>query len=207
MIRLPRRPAFASDFRPGMPPAHTARARRRFAAMLREATAVVDRLPEPGESLHFLLSGTYDLATMLGYLVTSRNVPCLEMVLATLAFSSRNTHELCGLVDAGAVVKLSLLCSDFHAKHSPTEYAEAVQEFGKRGLPLAVARCHAKIAALHFADGMKLALETSANLRTNSNVEAATLFNDPGVWEFHRAWIGAKHHEWEVKQSTGDAAR
>src|SRR5262245_47465979 len=198
MIRLPKRPSFLGSGAPGVPHAHTARARRRFAAMLREASAIVDRLPEPGESLHFLLSGSYDLATMLGYLVTGRPVPCLEMMLSTLAFSSRNTHELMGLVDASAVVKLSLLCSDFHAKHSRPEFTEAVAEFGKRGLRIAVARVHAKIATLHFADGMKLALETSANLRTNSNIEAATLFNDPGVWEFHRNWIAEKHREWEV---------
>src|SRR5437763_1073039 len=77
---------------PGVPAAHPARARRRFAAMLREASAIVDKLPQPGESLHFLLSGTYDLATLLGYLITSRPAPCREVRLATLAFSSRNTH-------------------------------------------------------------------------------------------------------------------
>lgn len=201
MIRLPKRPTFAGASNPRVPQAHTARARRRFAAMLREATAIVDHLPEPGESLHFLLSGTYDLATMLGYLITSRGVQCINMRLATLAFSSRNTHELMGLVDTGTVAKVSLLCSDFHAKHSPTEYAEAVRVFQARGMRVCAPRSHCKIATMQFADGLKLTMETSANLRTNNNIEQATLFNDAELHDWHAQWLDEKHREWEIHQS------
>jgi hypothetical protein len=192
-IRLPRKPSFIGTTAPSTPAPLTARARRRFAAMLKEASAILDHLPEPGESLHFLLSGTYDLTTMLGYLVTSYGAKCVEMRIATLAFSSRNTAELMRLVDSGIVGKLSLLASDFHRKHSPAEWAEAVQEFGKRGLRISAPRSHCKVVTMLFADGVKLALETSANARTNNNTEQATLFNDASVHDYHAAWIDQAH--------------
>src|SRR5947209_5715594 len=116
MFRLPRRPSFTGHAGPGVPPAHTARARRRYAAMLRESADVLAHLPGPGESLHALMTGLYDFLTLVGHVITHQPVPCAELRIATLAFSSRNTAEIAQLLDAGAVKRVSLLCSDFFAK-------------------------------------------------------------------------------------------
>src|SRR5262245_42509443 len=116
MIRLPKRPSFRGTAGPGVPAAHTARARRRYMAMLRESADILARLPGPGESLHALMTGLFDFCTLLGHVVTRHPTPCARLRIATLAFSSRNTAELMQLHDGGAVRSLSLLCSDFFAK-------------------------------------------------------------------------------------------
>src|SRR5437764_134824 len=151
MIRLPRRPTFAVKAGPGTPPAFTAKARRRYAAMLRESADILAHLPGPGESLHALMTGLYDFMTLVGHVITHHPAPCAELRVATLAFSGRNTHEIAQLFDSGAVQSVSLLCSDFFAKHNKAEFAEAVREFQARGMLIAAPRSHAKVTCLHFA--------------------------------------------------------
>src|SRR3954451_7189789 len=99
MIRLPRRPSFAASPAPGAPAAFTAKARRRYAAMLRESADILAHLPGPGESLHALMTGLYDFLTLVGHVITHRTAPCAQLRIATLAFSSRNTHEILQLLD------------------------------------------------------------------------------------------------------------
>jgi hypothetical protein len=201
VFRLPRRPRFTGHTAAGVPAAHTARARRRYAAMLRESADILAHLPAPGESLHALMTGLYDFLTLVGHVITHHPAPCAELRIATLAFSSRNTHEIAQLLDAGAVARVSLLCSDFFAKHNKAEFAEAVREFQARGMASAAPRSHAKVTCLHFADGGKLVFEGSANLRTNGNLEQFALFNDPGLHDWHAAWIDEKHRAWQSDQS------
>src|SRR5437764_3175302 len=122
MIRLPKRPSFTGHAAGGLPAAHTAKARRRYAAMLRESADILAHLPGPGESLHALMTGLYDFMTLVGHVITHHPAPCAELRIATLAFSSRNTHEITQLVDAGAVKSVSLLCSDFFSKHNKPEW-------------------------------------------------------------------------------------
>ncbi len=206
MFRLPKRPTFARGGAPGMPAAHTARARRRYAAMLRESAEILAHLPGPGESLHALMTGTYDFLTLVGHAITHQPAPCAELRIATLAFSSRNTAEIVQLLDAGAVNRVSLLCSDFFAKHNKAEFTEAVREYTQRGQAIAAPRCHAKVTCLHFADGAKLVFEGSANLRTNGNIEQFALINDAGLHDWHAAWIDGKHREWQSDQSRSSQA-
>src|SRR5438045_3193536 len=158
-MRMPRRPTFSGPAASGVPAARTARARRRYAAMLRESVDILAHLPGPGESLHALMTGLYDFLTLVGHVITNRPAPCAQLRIATLAFSSRNTAEMVQLLVAGAVARVSLLCSDFFAKHNKAEFAEAVREFTERGQAIAAPRSHAKVTCLHFADGGKLVFE------------------------------------------------
>jgi hypothetical protein len=201
VIRLPRRPTFTGRAGPGVPPAFTAKARRRYQAMLRESADILAHLPGPGESLHALMTGTYDFMTLAGHVIMARPVPCARLRLATLAFSGRNTAEIVQLLDGGAVQAVSLLCSDFFAKHNRAEFTEAVREFQARGMAIAAPRCHAKVTCLEFTDGLKLVFEGSANLRTNGNVEQFALFNDPELHNWHSAWIDEAHRVWASEQS------
>jgi hypothetical protein len=205
VFRLPKRPSFTGGGGPGVPRAHTAKARRRYAAMLRESADILAHLPGPGESLHALMTGLYDFLTLVGHVITHHAAPCAELRIATLAFSSRNTHEITQLVDSGAVQRVSLLCSDFFAKHNKAEFTEAVRELQARGMPIAAPRSHAKVTCLHFADGGKLVFEGSANLRTNGNLEQFALFNDAALHDWHAAWIDGKHREWEIDQAGSPA--
>lgn len=182
-----RRPVF------GAAPAHGTRAKavklaRRRVVMLAEASAVLAHLPGPGESLHAIMTGRYGLAHLLTALL-GRLGACERMRVATLAFSEGNVGELCLALDSGAILALSLLCSDFFKDHSQRQYARAAEELGKRGQKLASGRNHCKVVTMQFAGGARYALEGSANLRSNSNREQFCLVHDAGLHDFHAEWI------------------
>jgi hypothetical protein len=173
----------------------------RRTAQLKRAAEVVPNLPGPGESLHTLLTGYFDFALVLTCVIRSRPVPCDHARVATLSFGGKNVQEMAGWLDGGLVRRLTLLCSDFMEKASPREYRGAVAELAdQRAQTVGSARCHAKVVCLAFADGLRLVFEGSANLRTNRNMENLCVVNDPGLHDWHAAWIDAKVREHEIDQ-------
>jgi hypothetical protein len=215
MLFEPPKPiAFTTGF-PGLPaadrPASAGEARRRARdfraslrrkAQLRAAAEVLPHLPGPGESVHTLLTGTFDFALVLTCVIQARPEPCEHLRVTTLAFSRRNTQELARLLDGGKVQRLTLLTSDFHARSNRSLYRGAVEELTtQRKQTVASARCHAKVCCLAFAGGLRLVFEGSANLRTNKNWEQMTAINDADLHDWHAAWIDAKVREHEVNQS------
>ena len=71
-----------------VPDPHLARATARRTAQLAEAAAVVDVLPGPGESLHALMTGRYDLLTLAVAIIGKLGVVS-DLHIATLAYSNR----------------------------------------------------------------------------------------------------------------------
>jgi hypothetical protein len=187
-----------------LPQSHLARADARRTAALAEAAAVLGVLPRPGESLHALMTGRYDLLdTAAAIMAQVGTVETLR--LATLAYSRRNLTELVRLLDTGAVRRLVLVCSSFFRDHNGDLWERTLEEFRQRGQRAAAARNHCKVITFAFADGTRLALEGSANLRTNSNQEQFALFNDGGLHDFHAAWIDdmVSRHEGEQADDPG----
>jgi hypothetical protein len=70
----------------------------------------------------------------------------------------------------------------------------------QRGQVAGSACCHAKLVTLAFADGLRLVFEGAANLCTNRNMENLCVVNDPGLHDWHAAWIGRKVREHEIDQ-------
>src|SRR5438067_1664343 len=161
MLIDPRPLAFTTGF-PGLPegkPSRQSRHRQaaefraslRRKAQLRAAAEVVPHLPGAGESVHTLLTGSFDFMLVLTAVIQSRPSPCEHLRITTLAFSRRNTQELCRLLDAHKVKRLTLLTSDFMAKSNAAIYQGAVEELATtRGQTVASARCHAKVVCLSF---------------------------------------------------------
>jgi hypothetical protein len=169
------------------------KARLRRTAQLRAAADVLPHLPGPGESVHTLLTGTFDFMLVLTCVIQQRPARCDHLRVTTLAFSRRNVQELAKLLDANLVGRLTLLSSDFHAKSNRSLYDGAVTELATaRGQRVASSRCHAKVACLAFEDGLRLVFEGSANLRTNKNVEQVTAINDAELHDWHAGWIDQK---------------
>jgi hypothetical protein len=183
--------SFGRTSQPGkdVPTPTTSRSANRRAAALREAADILTLIPAPGESLHALMTGRYDLTDLLEVLL-DRLGALDHLRIATLSFNRRNTKLLADWTGAGRVRKLTLLCSLFFVEHNP----ETVEEL-RQTLPdalFAASRNHCKVCCLSFADGRKLALEGSANLRTNSNREQFALIHDAGLHDWHGAWIDAE---------------
>jgi hypothetical protein len=200
-------PTFTTAF-PGLPSAQRPKAedgRRRASefraslrrrAQLKRAAEVVPHLPGPGESLHALLTGYFGFALVLTCVLRSRPAPCEALRVATLSFSKRNVQEMAHWLDEGLVRRLVLLSSDFMREGNPATYYGAVKELAEqRGQTVASGRCHAKVACLHFGDGLRLVFEGSMNLSTNRNTEQMCIVNDPGLHDWHAAWIEQKARE------------
>jgi hypothetical protein len=167
--------------------------------MLAEASAVLSVLPEPGEALHALITGRYDLMHLLVVLL-ERIGPAKAVRIATLSYNGRNLSEMTRLLDDGKTATLTLLCSAFFRDHNKELWEETLEEFRARGQRAAAARTHAKVITMHLADGRKVALEGSANLRSNSNREQFALIHDASLHDWHAAWIDelVTQHEGEA---------
>jgi len=166
------------------------RAERCRVAQIREAAAVLGLLPRPGQTLHALLVARFDLVDLIDVLL-SKLGPA-RIAAATLSFNRRSCRVILGWLDAQRVTALSLLSSSFHKDHNPQLFAEFKAELKKRNARLAADRVHAKVVALHFAGGERLALETSANLRCNGNIEQMALTSDAELCRWHTDWIEAR---------------
>jgi hypothetical protein len=163
-------------------------------------------LPRPGEALHLLMTGRYDLTAILD-VILGRLGPCQRLRIATLSFNARNVAELSAWLDAGRVGSLTLLASSFFRENSRPEWLAAVNELRQaRGVRLAAARNHAKVITLDWKGGACLVAEGSANLRTNSNQEQLTLINDRALCVWHGAWMDALVSRHEREDNTAGPA-
>jgi hypothetical protein len=157
-------------------------------ASLHQAAEVLAVIPGPGETLHALMTGRYDLMHLIAALIGQLG-GCAEIRIATLSFNAKNLAEMVNLLDSEAVGKLTLLCSAFFRDHNHELWEECLSEFRDRGQRAAAARSHCKVVTLACADGRKYSLEGSANLRTNSNREQFALTHDATIHDWHAAWI------------------
>jgi hypothetical protein len=179
-------------------------ASRRLAA-LHEAAEVLAVLPGPGEALHAIQTGRYDLADLVDVILTKLGT-VRHLRIATLSFNGRNVERLKAWTGpGGAALQVSLLCSRFLTEHNPDLFLEARQVLSPPHR-LAASRSHIKVITWELADGGKLALEGSANLRTNSNKEQFCIFNDAELHDWHSAWIDAEVTKHEGDESHRPAA-
>jgi hypothetical protein len=179
----------------GVPAPHVDRAAARRAAQLARADDALAVLPGPNEAVHCLMTGRFDLMYVLARLA-DRLGPVDDLKIATLCYNARNLAELVTLLDSGKVKRLTLLCSAFFRDHNKQLWAETLEQLRPRGQRAAAARSHAKVVTFAFADGRRLTLEGSANLRSNQNREQLTMIDGAPVYDFHSAWItaaGAAH--------------
>jgi hypothetical protein len=188
----------------GLPTPHADRAHARRTAQLAEAADALTVLPGPGETVHALMTGRYDLMQVLVCLVERLGV-VEAMRIATLAYSARNLAEMARLLDSGAARRLTLLCSSFFRDHNGDLWEKTLEEFRSRGQRAAAARSHAKVVTFAFASGRRLTLEGSANLRSNGNREQLLLADGAELHDWHSTWIDAlvTAHEGEQGDSPG----
>ncbi len=136
------------------------------------------------------MTGRYDLTDLIDA-IFARLGTVAEMRVATLSFNAHNVRQIEGWI-AGTtpqVTRVSILCSLFFQDHNPETYEKLREVLAATGGKLAASRNHCKVVTLAFTSGIKLSLEGSANLRTNSNREQFCLINDPVLHDWHAAWI------------------
>jgi hypothetical protein len=172
----------------GPPAPHVDRAKARRAAQLARAADALAVLPGPGEAVHCLMTGRFDLMHLLVALIDTLGT-VETMRIATLCYNARNLAEMTALLDSGRVKALTLLCSAFFRDHNKALWEETLEQFRPRGQRAAAARSHAKVVTFAFASGRRLTLEGSANLRSNGNREQLLLADGADLHDWHVRWI------------------
>ena len=183
------RPDLDAEDGTGLPLPLRVKLAARRAAGIAEAKAVLEHLPELGESLHALCTARMDLTDVIGALF-DRLGRCDRLVIGTLGYNARNLQTMLRWLDAGQVGTLTLLASIFFRSHNGDLWAETLAEFRARKQRAACCHSHAKVVSLSFASGQKLAIEGSANLCGNgSGREQFCLVNDPALADWHAGWV------------------
>ncbi len=187
-----KRPAFGSakqhlDAPPARPRA-TTKADARYARAAKTASELLPELPLPGEAVHALMVGGYNLCQVLT--ATCDLLPKLRHVrIATLCFNKRNVADLAALIETRKIV-LTLLVSRFFRNHNKDGYEQSkatLEAFPN--VTLAYAKNHAKVVCFDFGQRDALVFEGSANLRANDSLEQLCVIRDRGLHDFHAAWI------------------
>jgi hypothetical protein len=165
------------------------RLRARRAAGIREASDTLAVLPQPGESLHAIMTARLDMSDVLNAILEKLG-RCDVCRIATLGLNRRNFATMLRWLDEGKVGKLTLLVSKFFRSHNGDLFGEMLDEFRVRGQQTAAVDSHCKVVTLAFADGTRLAVEGSANLCSNGSArEQFAVVNDAGLHDFHAQWI------------------
>jgi hypothetical protein len=145
----------------------------------------------PGHALHAVTAGRIDMTAVMRALA-QRYGRIAAARIATLSLGRANVDELLALHADGLLGTASLLASAYFRDMEPELWADARDRLRAAGHRVAACRTHRKVIALEFEGGMRLAIEGSANLRSNGSArEQFMVAHDAGLHDFHAAWIDA----------------
>jgi len=163
---------------------------RRFARLEQhsDALALLDPLPQPGDSLHGCTSGTFTGWSLAAATIDLLAEPVEQMTIATLGFNRPNLEDLIEATDAGKVRHVLLVVSDYFRSSDRSIFADCRKQLEDRGHRVAVCRSHAKLMLLRTAT-RSIVIETSANLRSSMNWEQFTISDDAALLDFHVEWL------------------
>jgi hypothetical protein len=154
------------------------------------AAEALGKMPADGEAIHIVISGRFALWDFTPAILNLSGSSIDTLHVATLGFSKRNIAKMCEMLDTGKIGTVHLLCSHYFAGTSGPIYNFAVQEFASRpAAKFLSVRTHAKMILIALADGRRLVIESSANLRSCKNIEQASVFADAALHAFHKCWI------------------
>ncbi len=161
------------------------------ATRIAKAKDVLVTLPGDGESIHVLLSGHFRNSDFIPSILDMAGDRCERLSVCTLGYDRKTVDMLLRELDAGRIAHLSMLSCVYAQSHFPDLHAWLTTELDRRGSRHMAARVHVKVMAFDFADGGRIAVESSANLRSCNMAELTTVTADAGLTEFHHRWIDA----------------
>jgi hypothetical protein len=167
---------------------------RRTMNMLGVSNAIqaLGGLPAPEETWHCVCRGNFAMFDLIPTVLEFTKPARIEWLgVSTLGFSKANVAGLCDLLDSQRVGKLDFLFSVYFRANEKDLCTGLQQELTARGQRVVALRLHAKVLAFEMSDGRCYVNESSANLRSNRNVEQFTLTNSRPLLEFTRQWMAA----------------
>lgn len=166
-------------------------ARRRLVRGLREKAAAehIGTLPEPGEDVVLVMTGKYHGWDMLTACLDLAGCRCDELMVATLGFNRAQSEALAELMDADRVGAVTFVVSEMFRGKNGGELDHLRDTVESRGGTVGVNRNHAKLILIGLADGRRLVLRGSMNLRRCNSFEQIEISDDPALYDFFRAYI------------------
>lgn len=157
----------------------------------RLAAELLPDLPKPGETIHAIMGGNYDLAQVI--VATVKKHPVQSLRVATLCVNRRTVAEIVTQLETGTVGTLTLLVSGFYERHNKGQFQAIRDELrdDHPGSRIASARSHCKVVLFEFRDrrSCPLVFEGSANLRKNGDREQLTATRSRELHDWHAGWI------------------
>lgn len=152
------------------------------------ASDLLPELPQPGESIHCLMQGYFDLMQVIA--VTAKRITDLKTLrIATLCYSKRNLQEMCELLEQMPGLHFTLLVSDFFVGNNKEGHAGAVAQLTAfPNVRVSCNRTHCKVT-LFESPTHAITFEGSANLRTNRNWEQLQITHDRELHDWHADWL------------------
>lgn len=142
----------------------------------------------PGSRFYVVVDGTFYFGDFLEALIVRNDWLIPEMTISTLSMNDNNVDSLANLLEGGFVQKLNLVVSAYFYSH---ERAGLIPYIYERldiedRFQLAAASSHCKLAMLETAEGLKVVMHGSANLRSSSNIEQVMIEENPALYDFNR---------------------
>lgn len=177
----------------------SAKTMARDATRLERAAEALNPLPGPGEYLHVVTGQEFAGFDLLSaFLSLSKVKQFKALTLTTLGFSKANLSEMAKMIDARQVAPktLRILCSDFFRRSDKDIWKIGAAQAKTLGYGFRSTRNHTKLI---LADvGRPYIVESSANLRSCSNLEQFTVTQSRRLYDFHAGWIS---RVWETSEA------
>jgi hypothetical protein len=168
------------------------------ARRLDNALTHIGRLPERGEAFHLVTAGGYSLWHIVkATQQLAAPATIARLSIATLGFSRQNLEELAAAMDAGQIGAVDFLYSLYFKSNEREVCERLTHELTSRVARVLAMRTHCKMILMELSDGRTLVVESSANLRSNGNIENVTMIHDRPLIDFRAGWLNSLFTESE----------
>ena len=161
---------------------------RRLAAEQKLAD-ILPPIPAPGMAYHVLSDGSIDFSVFASHLLKA--FPFDQLLISSWVSSQSDIDLLLSWVSTGAVKNLRLYLGEFADSRDP-DLSEKCWRLEAEGQPvsLVLARIHAKLLLCsNEAEGLYIAMESSANLNRNSRVEQTCIIRNKDLYDFYSEYF------------------
>lgn len=160
------------------------------ARQLQNAIEHILKLPQPGESLHFVTDGRFEPCDLIPATRKLSDPAVIKRLdVTTLGLNADNVACLANGMDQRKIEFCSVMVSHYFKSAEPTAYQNLKTEIESRGGRVNALRTHAKLILLEMTDGNHFTIEGSGNLRACRSIEQFVMTNDRELLLFHRSWL------------------
>jgi hypothetical protein len=151
----------------------------------------LERLPEPGETLHVVSNGSFDywnFAPVTLQLLARKGRGPAAFYGSTWTMNRSNVLQLLSLYDQKKFSSVTMFSGLYFKRREPAVYTALASGLIDRGQRFLCFENHTKIMLLGAAPDW-IVMEGSANFTANPRLEQNTISNDQQLFDFHKAWM------------------